>query len=85
MSTSRTVLSILQNHYPERLGKALVINVPYLVNIFFKLITPFIDPITVQKLKFNPDVVKDGIFAEDQVRCRISCWDTYLHFRPFRS
>ncbi|KAJ3930536.1 MAG: CRAL/TRIO domain-containing protein [Lentinula lateritia] len=67
MSTSRTVLSILQNHYPERLGKALVINVPYLVNIFFKLITPFIDPITVQKLKFNPDVVKDGIFAEDQV------------------
>ncbi|KAJ4477255.1 CRAL-TRIO domain-containing protein [Lentinula aciculospora] len=67
MSTSRTVLSILQNHYPERLGKALVINVPYLVNMFFKLITPFIDPITVQKLKFNPDVVKDGIFAEDQV------------------
>ncbi|KAJ3761027.1 CRAL/TRIO domain-containing protein [Lentinula raphanica] len=67
MSTSRTVLSILQNHYPERLGKALIINVPYLVNMFFKLITPFIDPVTVQKLKFNPDVVKDGIFAEDQV------------------
>ncbi|KAJ3714888.1 CRAL TRIO domain-containing protein [Lentinula guzmanii] len=67
MSTSRTVLSILQNHYPERLGKALVINVPYLVNMFFKIITPFIDPVTVQKLKFNPDVVKDGIFAEDQV------------------
>ncbi|KIK62976.1 hypothetical protein GYMLUDRAFT_41278 [Collybiopsis luxurians FD-317 M1] len=67
MSTSRTVLSILQTHYPERLGKALVINVPYLVNLFFKMITPFIDPVTVQKLKFNPNVVKDNIFAEDQV------------------
>ncbi|KAF5391499.1 hypothetical protein D9757_002415 [Collybiopsis confluens] len=67
MSTARTVLSILQTHYPERLGKALVINVPYLVNLFFKIITPFIDPVTVQKLKFNPNVVQEQIFAENQV------------------
>ncbi|KAL0572209.1 Phosphatidylinositol transfer protein (PITP) [Marasmius crinis-equi] len=67
MSTARTVLSILQDHYPERLGKALIINVPFLVTMFFKLITPFIDPITVQKMKFNPNVVKDGIFTPDMV------------------
>ncbi|KAF5367525.1 hypothetical protein D9758_003628 [Tetrapyrgos nigripes] len=67
LSTARKVLSILQNHYPERLGKALVINVPYLVNMFFNMITPFIDPVTVKKLNFNIDVVKDGLFESDQV------------------
>ncbi|EPQ52871.1 CRAL/TRIO domain-containing protein [Gloeophyllum trabeum ATCC 11539] len=65
--TAKTVLDILQNHYPERLGRALIINVPWLVNTFFKMITPFIDPITRPKLKFNPNVVKDELFAADMV------------------
>ncbi|KAL7922498.1 CRAL-TRIO domain-containing protein [Trichoderma austrokoningii] len=56
VSTAREVLHILQNHYPERLGKALIINVPWLVNGFFKIITPFIDPVTREKLKFNEDM-----------------------------
>ncbi len=30
--------------------------VPWIVNGFFKLITPFIDPLTRQKLKFNGDM-----------------------------
>jgi len=67
MSTARTVLNILQEHYPERLGLALVINVPFLVNAFFKLITPFIDPVTREKLKFNPQIIKDGLFTPDMV------------------
>jgi hypothetical protein len=64
--TGKQVLHILQTHYPERLGKALVINglpilneanaVPTFVWIFFKLITPFIDPTTREKLKFNEDL-----------------------------
>ncbi|KAE8450901.1 hypothetical protein EG329_005341 [Mollisiaceae sp. DMI_Dod_QoI] len=52
----REVLNILQTHYPERLGRALIINIPWIVNGFFKLITPFIDPLTRQKLKFNDDM-----------------------------
>jgi hypothetical protein len=56
VSTAREVLHILQNHYPERLGKALIINVPWLVSGFFKIITPFIDPVTREKLKFNEDM-----------------------------
>ncbi|TGO28688.1 hypothetical protein BPAE_0024g00330 [Botrytis paeoniae] len=53
---AREVLNILQTHYPERLGRALIINVPWMVNGFFKLITPFIDPLTKAKLKFNDDM-----------------------------
>lgn len=67
LGTARQFLNILQNHYPERLGVALIINVPFLVNAFFKLVSPFIDPITREKMKFNPDVVKDGIVAADNV------------------
>lgn len=56
-STCRTVLNILQTHYPERLGAALIAHVPWLVHTFFKLIMPFIDPVTRSKMIFNP--VKD--------------------------
>ncbi|KAK0751937.1 CRAL-TRIO domain-containing protein [Schizothecium vesticola] len=56
IAQAREVLDILQNHYPERLGRALIINTPWFVNGFFKLITPFIDPHTREKLKFNEDM-----------------------------
>ncbi|RDL39552.1 uncharacterized protein BP5553_03892 [Venustampulla echinocandica] len=56
ISLGREVLNILQTHYPERLGRALIINVPWVVWGFFKLITPFIDPLTRDKLKFNDDM-----------------------------
>ncbi|KAJ5101903.1 hypothetical protein NUU61_004125 [Penicillium alfredii] len=56
MGQAKQTLNILQNHYPERLGRALVINVPFVIWGFFKLITPFIDPQTRQKLKFNEDL-----------------------------
>jgi hypothetical protein len=76
----RQTLNILQYHYPERLGRALVINsnvipstpmpylylytsanpcgylVPFVIWGFMKLITPFIDPLTREKLKFNEDL-----------------------------
>lgn len=61
------MLNILQNHYPERLGLALILNVPWLVNMFFNLIKPFIDPVTREKMRFNPKVIKDGIFTPDMV------------------
>ncbi|KAH9910107.1 CRAL/TRIO domain-containing protein [Xylariomycetidae sp. FL2044] len=54
----REVLHILQTHYPERLGRAMIINVPWVVWGFFKLITPFIDPLTREKLKFNEDMTQ---------------------------
>lgn len=55
---ARAVLNILQNHNPERLGRALITELPWYVNTFFKLISPFIDPVTKEKMKFNEDMKK---------------------------
>lgn len=49
----KSVLYILQYHYPERLGRALFINIPTLVNVFLKICWPFVDPYTKQKCKFD--------------------------------
>jgi len=56
LAQGKQTLHILQNHYPERLGRALVANVPFYIWGFFKLITPFIDPLTREKIKFNEDM-----------------------------
>ncbi|KAH3680611.1 hypothetical protein WICMUC_000231 [Wickerhamomyces mucosus] len=53
VNTGRQVLHILQTHYPERLGKALLTNIPWLGWTFLKLIHPFIDPLTREKLVFD--------------------------------
>lgn len=60
IGTGRQVLHILQTHYPERLGKALLCNIPLLGWTFLKIIHPFIDPLTREKLVFDepfPDYV----------------------------
>ncbi|KAL7278961.1 hypothetical protein ACG7TL_006793 [Trametes sanguinea] len=77
LGQSKRVLDILQTHYPERLGRALVVNVPFLVNAFFKLITPFIDPLTRPKLRFNPNCLGEGLFTKDQL---LSEWGGSAHF-----
>jgi hypothetical protein len=59
------VLNILQTHYPERLGASLILNVPFLLHAFYKMISPLIDPVTRNKMKFNPKPVEDGLFAAD--------------------
>ena len=52
MKTSRATLSILQNHYPERLHKFLLMNVPGIFAAFWSAISPFIDPVTKAKVVF---------------------------------
>lgn len=46
---------------------AVIINVPFLVNAFFKLIMPFVDPHTREKVKFNVDPVKEAIFTPENI------------------
>jgi hypothetical protein len=49
---SLSTLSIVQSHYPERLGRAVNFKPPFLFEIFWKAIRPFVDPVTREKLVF---------------------------------
>ena len=52
MKTARATLSILQDHYPERLHRFVLLHAPALFSGFFKMISPFIDPVTKAKIVF---------------------------------
>ncbi|PFH46393.1 hypothetical protein AMATHDRAFT_77690 [Amanita thiersii Skay4041] len=56
ISVARKVLHILQQHYVETLGRALVVNLPTLLSFFYKGISPFLDPVTRDKMRFNPNL-----------------------------
>ncbi|GMP29762.1 hypothetical protein CsSME_00036604 [Camellia sinensis var. sinensis] len=48
-------LSILQDCYPERLGKLFVVHVPYVFMTAWKAVYPFIDKKTKKKIVFVED------------------------------
>jgi len=50
MKVSMEVLNILQNQYPERLALCCMFNAPWAFTFFWKMISPFIDPITKKKV-----------------------------------
>ena len=60
MKTARETLAILQEHYPERLAVAVCYNPPWIFAVFWKAISPFIDPSTYRKIRFvNPKREKE--------------------------
>uniref|UniRef100_A0ACD5XG70 Uncharacterized protein n=2 Tax=Avena sativa TaxID=4498 RepID=A0ACD5XG70_AVESA len=48
-------IEIMQNYYPERLGKALMVHVPYIFMKAWKMVQPFIDANTKDKFVFIDD------------------------------
>jgi hypothetical protein len=52
LSISMRFLSVLGDHYPERLGAAFMINPSWYLWVFFKMLRPFLDPVTAKKIHF---------------------------------
>ncbi|XP_074574964.1 CRAL-TRIO domain-containing protein YKL091C-like [Curcuma longa] len=58
-------LDIMQNYYPERLGKVFLIHVPYVFMTVWKIIYPFIDQKTKKKFIFVEDKNLKATLLED--------------------
>ncbi|OZJ02997.1 hypothetical protein BZG36_04684 [Bifiguratus adelaidae] len=52
VSISKQFVDVLANQYPERIGSFFLINTPWFFWPFFKIVGPFIDPVTRSKMKF---------------------------------
>lgn len=60
-ATQRATLAILQHHYPERLGLAVLWGAPRLFHLAYKALRPFVDPVTAAKIVFlYPGLPADG-------------------------
>eukprot|EP00250_Pteridium_aquilinum_P004263 c14487_g1_i1 orf=199-1092(-) len=73
VKTTREVVNVLQNHYPERLGNAILYNPPRIFGTFWKVVKHFLDRKTHQKVQFvystNPESFKfmEELFDVDQL------------------
>jgi len=69
ISVSKEILNILQNHYPERLGVAILFNTPWVFTLFWTILSPFINTVTKKKI-FIYSNAKDKLgkwVSEDQL------------------
>jgi hypothetical protein len=78
-SIVRQALQILQLHYPERLGRVFVGNVPWLFVAFMKIVMTFLDPVTREKVQFNANIVEQGHIDANQLMARDD-WGGSIHF-----
>ncbi|XP_044467376.1 phosphatidylinositol transfer protein 3-like isoform X2 [Mangifera indica] len=52
IKVTRETANVLQNHYPERLGLAILYNPPKVFESFWALVKPFLEPKTYKKVRF---------------------------------
>mmetsp|Transcript_1036 Transcript_1036/g.3337 ORF Transcript_1036/g.3337 Transcript_1036/m.3337 type:complete len:243 (+) Transcript_1036:55-783(+) len=56
----KALISTVQDHYPERLRAALLIRAPAIFELTWKMIKPWIDPVTAAKVHFLPGGAKEA-------------------------
>ena len=67
----QAVFEVLQQHYPERLGELWFLNAPFIFWGLWRVVSPFIQPATKDKIKFVTNKEKVQLLRQhipDQVR-----------------
>lgn len=88
ISTSHHSIRILQDHYPERLHRAYFIHPPSIFYGLFKILHPFIDAMTLDKVRFlsNEDMLEpDNSLFRDIDKSVLETTFGGTDHRPFRS
>ncbi|XP_038703074.1 phosphatidylinositol transfer protein 3-like [Tripterygium wilfordii] len=73
VKVTKETAHVLQDHYPERLGVAILYNPPKFFEPFFTLVKPFLEPKTYNKVKFvyaddlNTMKIMEDLFNMDQL------------------
>ncbi|KAK6940132.1 CRAL-TRIO lipid binding domain [Dillenia turbinata] len=73
VKVARETAHILQDHYPERLGLAILYNPPKFFEPFWTVVKPFVEPKTTNKVKFvysddpNRKKIMEEVFDMDQL------------------
>ncbi|XP_047983237.1 phosphatidylinositol transfer protein 3-like [Salvia hispanica] len=68
LKVTKDTAHVLQNHYPERLGVAILYDAPKIFEPFWKMAKPFLEPKTANKVKFvysddpNTNKIMDELF-----------------------
>ncbi|XP_038881392.1 phosphatidylinositol transfer protein 3-like [Benincasa hispida] len=72
LKVTRDTAHVLQNHYPERLGLAILYNPPKVFESFWVMVRPFLESKTFKKVKFvysnNPEsrkIMEDNFDADE--------------------
>jgi len=63
IKTLQAAIGILQKHYPGRLKGCVILNAPYVLRTGWKMLRPFVHPVTYQKYIFGPSQNNPGINA----------------------
>uniref|UniRef100_A0ACD5YZ00 Uncharacterized protein n=1 Tax=Avena sativa TaxID=4498 RepID=A0ACD5YZ00_AVESA len=75
LHVTKLTADVLQGHYPERLGLAILYNAPRFFESFWKIASPILEPKTRNKVKFvysdNPETSKimEDLFNMDELEC----------------
>lgn len=63
---TKILVTILQTHYPEILGKGLIVDAPFIFRACWQIIRPWLDPVTASKIEFiRSNQINEYISSEE--------------------